>query len=65
MFTTPKENTTKRLSITQSLLPFSIKILGGEHPNVATSYNNLGSIYKSKGEYDKAIEYYTKSLAIR
>ena len=39
--------------------------LGEQHPSTATSYNlNLGNAYGSKGDYDKAIEYYTKSLAI-
>ena len=32
---------------------------------MADSFNNLGSTYDSKGEYDKAIEYYTKALNIR
>ncbi len=32
---------------------------------MAASLNNLGSVYKSKGEYDKAIELYNKSLSIR
>ena len=32
---------------------------------MATSYNNIGVVYKAKGEYDKALEYYQKSLAIR
>ncbi len=31
---------------------------------MAKSLNNLGSDYDSKGEYSKAIEYYTKSLGI-
>jgi tetratricopeptide (TPR) repeat protein len=35
-----------------------------DHPHVASTYNNLGVIYESKGDYDKAIEYYTKSLPI-
>jgi tetratricopeptide (TPR) repeat protein len=30
----------------------------------ATDYNNLGSTYSDKGEYDKAISYYEKALAI-
>jgi tetratricopeptide (TPR) repeat protein len=38
--------------------------LGGEHPSVATSYGNIGSTWKTKGEYDKALEYYEKCLAI-
>ncbi len=32
---------------------------------MATSLNSLGITHYIKGEYDKAIEYYTKSLKIR
>ena len=39
--------------------------LGKEHPSTATSYHNIGSVFKSKGEYDKALEYYFKCLKIR
>ena len=32
------------------------------HPNYAETLKNIGSTYDSKGEYDKALEYYFKSL---
>ena len=32
---------------------------------MAASYNNLGLAYKNKGVYDRAIEYYEKSLRIK
>ena len=32
---------------------------------MATSYNNIGSVYSDKGDYDKALEYLNKALAIR
>jgi nephrocystin-3 len=35
------------------------------HPDYATSLNNIGNIYDSKGDYDKALEYYFKSAEIR
>ena len=34
------------------------------HPNAASTYNNMGLVYDSKSDYDKALEYYGKSLAI-
>ena len=41
------------------------KTLGAEHPDVATSYNSIGGIYDSQGDYPKALEYYSKALDIR
>jgi len=40
------------------------KILGEEHPNTATSYNNLAGLYKAQGEYQKAEPLYLKALKI-
>ena len=48
----------------QKTLAIDLKQLGPDHPDVATSYNNIGLVYDSKAEYDKALEYYQKSLAI-
>ena len=31
---------------------------------MATSYSNIGMVHQAKGEDDKALEYYRKSLAI-
>ena len=31
---------------------------GEEHRHVAASYNNLGSVYKAFGQYNKANEYH-------
>ncbi|MEH2205057.1 MAG: tetratricopeptide repeat protein, partial [Nostoc sp.] len=39
--------------------------LGEEHPNVATSLNNLGSIYDSQGRYNQAEPLYQQALALR
>ena len=41
------------------------KILGEEHPDTATSYNNIGNTYYNIGDYNKALEYYELSLKIR
>lgn len=35
------------------------------HPDFGNSLNNIGSVYLQKGNYDKALEYYLKSLVIR
>lgn len=40
------------------------KLLGEDHPDTATSYNNVASVYYSKGEYDKALDFYEKGLQI-
>ncbi|MFM7791819.1 MAG: tetratricopeptide repeat protein, partial [Microcystis panniformis] len=36
----------------------------GDRGSEATSYGNLGNVYDSLGEYQKAIEFYQQSLAI-
>ena len=38
--------------------------MGENHPDCATSFNNIGFALDRKGEYDKAIEYYEKCLNI-
>jgi hypothetical protein len=43
----------------------SLNALGPDHPGVGASYNNLGVVYVSQGQYDKAIEYYEKDFVIR
>jgi len=40
------------------------KIYGKEYQETATSYNNLGIVYRSQGDYPKAEEYYLKALKI-
>lgn len=34
-------------------------------PNIATCYNNIGKVYCQKGDFDKALDYYQKALAIQ
>ena len=49
-------------------LAISETVLGTEHPDTATTYNNIGSVYwkrSRRDDYDKALEYYFKALAIR
>ena len=40
------------------------KLLGNEHPSVATSLNNLAALYSSQGKYEEAIEYYQAAIVI-
>jgi tetratricopeptide (TPR) repeat protein len=40
------------------------KVLGNDHPDLATAYNNLALIYKDQGNYDKALEFNLKAIQI-
>jgi len=40
------------------------KQFGNSHPSVATTLNNLGSIYYSEGDFCRALDYYKKALDI-
>jgi len=40
------------------------KALGPEHPDVATSLNNLAGLYRAQGQYAKAEPLYQRALAI-
>ena len=42
-----------------------ISIYGEEHAAVATSYDNLGTVYRDLGQYNEAKEYYEKALVIK
>ena len=46
-------------------LAISTNVFGEDHPNVATSYNNLASVYYRLAEYNKAKELHEKALIIR
>jgi tetratricopeptide (TPR) repeat protein len=41
------------------------KLLGDEHPDVATSFNNLAALYRSQGRYSEAEPLYQQALALR
>lgn len=41
------------------------RVLGLEHPDTATSYNNLAQLYRLRGEYRQAEELYQRALKIR
>jgi len=39
--------------------------MGENNPAIATTYNNIGSVYHDQGDYNKALQYFLKSLEIR
>jgi tetratricopeptide (TPR) repeat protein len=41
------------------------RVLGKDHPDTATTYNNIAGVYFDLGEYEKALEWNFKALAIR
>ncbi len=55
----------KALVINHRLLSLCESFLGTEHPDTATSYNNIGLVYQEQGDYTKALEYLFKALAIK
>jgi tetratricopeptide (TPR) repeat protein len=55
----------KALEYYEKCLEIRLKTLGGLHPSVASSYNDIGEVWHHKGEFDKALDYYEKCLAIR
>jgi tetratricopeptide (TPR) repeat protein len=40
-------------------------VLGPDHPDVATSLNNLAALYRAQGHYEEAAPLYQRALAIR
>ena len=55
----------KALEYYEMSLAFRLKVLGEEHPAVATSYHLIGVTWAHKFEYKKALKYFEKSLVIR
>ena len=55
----------KALNYYNRALRHALMKYGENHPEVATCYNNIGSIFDSKGDYAKALGYYKKALSIR
>jgi tetratricopeptide (TPR) repeat protein len=48
----------------QQALALRQKLLGDDHPDVATSLNNLAGLYKSQGKYNEAEPLYQQALNI-
>lgn len=53
------------IPLAQQTLELREKSLGPEHPDVATSLNNLAELYKSQGLYSEAEPLHERALAIR
>src|SRR5262249_43042973 len=51
--------------VAQQIVAIREKALGRDHPNVATSLNNLATLYLHYGRYADAEPLYQRSLAIR
>ena len=53
----------KNINLIQTFhnLKIELKILGGEHPSIATSYSNIGFALENKGDFIKAIKFYQQS----
>jgi tetratricopeptide (TPR) repeat protein len=50
--------------VAQKALQVAEQNVGPDHPDVATSLNNLGELYRTQGDYAKAEPLYKRSLAI-
>ncbi len=55
----------RAVTVAQAALEAAEKNAGPDHPNVATSLNNLAGLYKAQGDYAKAEPLFKRSLAIR
>lgn len=55
----------KAITLNRTLLDLREKVLGEEHPDMATSFNNMGTIHHIQGNFERALEYYLKALAMR
>ena len=41
------------------------RVLGTDHPDTATTYNNIGEVYRAQGDYASALEWYQKALRVK
>ncbi|MHC9538940.1 MAG: tetratricopeptide repeat protein [Vulcanimicrobiota bacterium] len=53
------------IKIARQALEVAEKTFGNEHPNTATSLNNLAILYNDQGSYTEAEPFYKRALAIR
>jgi tetratricopeptide (TPR) repeat protein len=52
------------LALYHHSLEIARRVLGPEHPSVATTLNNLAAVYEAKGDYEQALALYHHSLEI-
>ncbi len=52
------------IAVGEEVLSVRVKVLGSEHPAVATVLNCLGSLYESQGIYEEAEPLFIRALAI-
>ena len=55
----------KALEIWLREVLLSEQLYGEDHPNTATTYNNIGLVHNELGDYNKALDYHSKALSIR
>ncbi|MCK5186228.1 MAG: tetratricopeptide repeat protein [Deltaproteobacteria bacterium] len=51
-------------NVAKEALKVAKRTFGPDHPDVATSLNNLALLYRSQGKYDEAEPLYKRALAI-
>ena len=54
----------KALEYYEKDLEISERVLGSDHPDTATTYNNMANVYHVQGDFAKALEYYEKALIV-
>ena len=55
----------RAIVVAKKALDVAERTVGPDHPNVATSLNNLAALYQAQGQYAQAEPLYKRSLAIR
>jgi tetratricopeptide (TPR) repeat protein len=56
---------TEAIAYCEKSLKLQQKVLPANHPDFASSYNNIGFVYNNMGEYSKALSSHEKALEIR
>ncbi|CAF4967799.1 unnamed protein product, partial [Rotaria socialis] len=52
------------LSYNKKALEIDENMLPSNHPDLASSYNNIGFVYDNMGDYSNALSYHQKALNI-